>query len=115
MKSSKKMGSIGTPKSELTIDTDLVLDLLQKQHPDLSHLSIQLLDSGWDNVMFRLGNKLSVRLPRREIAASLIENEQTWLPQIANNLTIPVPTPVRIGEPTSQYPWRWSVLPWLTG
>ncbi|MEY2856357.1 MAG: hypothetical protein RLZZ74_666 [Cyanobacteriota bacterium] len=107
------MNSIGTPKSEVTIDTDLVLDLLQKQHPDLSNLPIQLHDSGWDNVMFRLGHKLSVRLPRREIAASL--NEQTWLPQIANNLTIPVPTPYRIGEPTSQYPWRWSVLPWLTG
>jgi aminoglycoside phosphotransferase (APT) family kinase protein len=109
------MGSIGTPKSELIIDTDLVLDLLQKQHPDLSHLSIQLHDSGWDNVMFRLGNRLSVRLPRREIAASLIVNEQTWLPEIANNLTIPVPTPYRIGAPTSQYPWQWSILPWLTG
>jgi aminoglycoside phosphotransferase (APT) family kinase protein len=109
------MNSIGTPKSEVTIDTDLVLDLLQKQHPDLSNLPIQLHDSGWDNVMFRLGHKLSVRLPRREIAASLIKNEQTWLPQIASNLTIPVPTPYRIGEPTSQYPWRWSVLPWLTG
>jgi aminoglycoside phosphotransferase (APT) family kinase protein len=74
-----------------------------------------LFDSGWDNVIFRLGNKLSVRLPRREIAATLIENEQTWLPQIANRLTISVPTPYRIGKPTARYPWRWSVLPWLNG
>jgi aminoglycoside phosphotransferase (APT) family kinase protein len=110
----KRRQAIGTPASEIKIDRDLVLDLLQ-QHPDLIHLPIQLLENGWDNVIFRLGNNLSIRLPRREIAATLIENEQTWLPQIADRLTIPVPTPYRIGQPTARYPWRWSILPWLTG
>jgi aminoglycoside phosphotransferase (APT) family kinase protein len=106
--------SISTPESELKIDTDLVFKLLQ-QYPDLIHLPIQLFDSGWDNVIFRLGDKLSIRLPRRKIAATLIKNEQIWLPQIADKLTIAVPTPYLIGKPTPQYPWRWSVLPWLTG
>ena len=115
MKSNQKLRqAIGTPKSEIKIDTDLVLNLLQ-QHSDLIHLPIQLLENGWDNVIFRLGHELSVRLPRREIAATLIENEQTWLPQIAHRLTIPVPTPYRIGQPTPEYPWRWSILPWRTG
>jgi aminoglycoside phosphotransferase (APT) family kinase protein len=115
MESNKKLRqTIGTPESEIKIDTDLVLNLLQ-QHPDLINLPLQLFDSGWDNVIFRLGNNLSVRLPRRKIAATLIENEQTWLPQIADRLTIPIPTPYRIGKPTVRYPWRWSVLPWLTG
>ena len=114
MKSDKKSGSIGTPISELEIDTVLVSHLL-KQHPDLEHLPIQLLDSGWDNVMYRLGDKLSIRLPRRQAAAKLIEHEQTWLPQIADRLTIPVPVPYRIGQPIANYPWRWSIVPWISG
>jgi aminoglycoside phosphotransferase (APT) family kinase protein len=89
--------------------------LLEEQHPDLAHLPIHLVDAGWDNAMFRLGDQLSVRLPRRKAAATLIENEQTWLPLLASRLPIPVPTPYRLGNPAKGYPWRWSILPWLPG
>ena len=109
------MNLTGTPVSELEIDVTLVYSLLADQHPDLIHLPIHLVDAGWDNAMFRLGDKLSVRLPRRKAAATLIENEQTWLPLLADKLTISVPTPCRIGKPALGYPWRWSVLPWLDG
>ncbi|MDJ0689712.1 MAG: phosphotransferase [Xenococcaceae cyanobacterium MO_188.B32] len=106
---------MGTPSSELEIDVALVYSLLAEQHPDLIHLPIYLVDTGWDNVIFRLGERLSIRLPRRQVAATLIEHEQTWLPQLADRLPIPIPTPYRIGFPTQNYPWRWSVLPWLAG
>ena len=115
MKSDGKSSSIGTPISELEIDAALVYSLLEEQHPDLIHLPIHLVDAGWDNAMFRLGDQLSVRLPRRKAAATLIENEQTWLPLLADRLPIPVPTPHRLGLPAQNYPWRWSVLPWLAG
>lgn len=115
MQSEEQSNSIGTPVAEITIDKNLVYSLLSEQHPDLMHLPIMLVDTGWDNVMFRLGDKLSVRLPRRQLAAKLIENEQTWLPLLAQQLTLPVPIPLRIGQPGQNYPWRWSVLPWLTG
>ncbi|WP_375499463.1 hypothetical protein [uncultured Nostoc sp.] len=81
--SDKKSSSIGTPLSDVEIDITLVYSLLSNQHPNLMHLLIHLVDAGWDNVMFRLGNQLSVRLPRRKAAATLIENEQTWLPVLA--------------------------------
>jgi aminoglycoside phosphotransferase (APT) family kinase protein len=109
------MQSEGTPISEIEINLPLVYSLLEEQHPDLAHLPISLVDAGWDNAMFRLGEHLSVRLPRRKVAAMLIEHEQTWLPQLAPRLTIPVPIPYRIGKPGQGYPWRWSVLPWMTG
>jgi aminoglycoside phosphotransferase (APT) family kinase protein len=109
------MISLGTPISEVEINISLVTSLLEKQHPDLAHLPISLFDAGWDNAMFRLGDELSIRLPRRQVAAKLIENEQTWLPKIASSLPIPVPNPDRIGQPGDNYPWRWSVLPWLKG
>lgn len=104
-----------TPDAEVSIDTILVQRLLHDQHPDLAHLDIALVDVGWDNAMFRLGDRLSVRIPRRQIAAALIEHEQTWLPRIAAQLPIAVPVPYRVGIPALGYPWRWSVLPWLTG
>ena len=44
----------GTPVAELKIDETMVHDLLVAQHPDLAGERLVLLDSGWDNVMFRL-------------------------------------------------------------
>lgn len=114
MSSERKTGLVGTPASELEIDAPLVYSLLAEQHPDLAHLPLHQIDAGWDNVIFRLGDRLSVRLPRRTVAATLIENEQIWLPQLPN-LPIPVPKPYRLGKPAKSYPWRWSILPWLTG
>jgi aminoglycoside phosphotransferase (APT) family kinase protein len=73
------------------------------------------MDTGWDNVMFRLGEQLLIRLPRRHLAATLIKNEQKWLPAIAERLPIAIPVPVRVGHPGRGYPWRWSILPWFEG
>jgi aminoglycoside phosphotransferase (APT) family kinase protein len=106
---------MGTPASDLEIDGNLIYRLLAEQHPDLAHLPIYPVDVGWDNAMFRLGEQFCVRLPRRKAAASLIEHEQTWLPLLAEQLPIPVPVPLRIGTQSQDYPWRWSVLPWLPG
>ncbi len=105
----------GTPASEHTIDVALVRALLAEQHPDLAALEISAAATGWDNAMFRLGETISVRLPRRAVAAVLLENEQRWLPTLAAGLPLPVPAPLRLGAPGCGYPWRWSVLPWLDG
>lgn len=107
--------SHGTPPAAFEIDEALVAALLAEQHPDLAHLSVHALDAGWDNAMFRLGDRLAVRLPRRAVAAPLIVNEQTWLPHIAGRLTLPVPAPLRVGVPGLGYPWCWSVVPWIEG
>jgi len=114
MSSEPIAGAIGTPASEIDIDVSLVHSLLAAQHPDLAHLPLYSVDAGWDNAMFRLGDQLCVRLPRRKIAAPLIEHEQIWLPKLPN-LPISIPIPCRLGHPGQGYPWKWSVLPWLTG
>jgi aminoglycoside phosphotransferase (APT) family kinase protein len=105
----------GTPEAEHAIDAPLVRALLSDQHADLAGQSIRLLAEGWDNAMFRLGDDLLVRLPRRQISAALIVHEQTWLPRLAERLAIPIPAPVRVGLPGRGYPWRWSVVPWIAG
>jgi aminoglycoside phosphotransferase (APT) family kinase protein len=105
----------GTPAPEFDVDVALVHELLSNQHPDLAGLPLEALDAGWDNAMFRLGEHLVVRLPRRAIAAPLIEHEQTWLPMLADRLPIAIPAPERVGRPGCGYPWHWSVVPWLPG
>lgn len=104
-----------TPSADVTIDPELVAGLLADQHPDLAHLPLREMDAGWDNAMFRLGDKLTVRLPRRTVSAPLIAHEQTWLPRVKDQLTLPIPAPVRVGLPGRGYPWAWSVVPWLPG
>jgi aminoglycoside phosphotransferase (APT) family kinase protein len=106
---------IGTPPSEIPIDINLVQQLLTEQFPNLCNLPIQEVDAGWDNSMFRLGENLAVRLPRRQLGVELIGHEQTWLPQLAPQLPLSVPTPLYVGQPNQSYPWRWSIVPWLLG
>ena len=103
------------PPSDFALDAALVERLLADQHPDLAPLPVREVESGWDNKMFRLGDRLAARLPRRALAADLIHREQLWLPQLAERLTLKTPAPVRVGEPGRGYPCRWSVVPWLDG
>ncbi len=107
--------TIGKPAAEIEIDAALVRALLQDQHPDLADLPIEHFAGGWDNAMFRLGDALTVRLPRRQIAAQLVLNEQAWLADLQPLLPIPIPAPLRTGSPAATYPWHWSVLPWFEG
>jgi aminoglycoside phosphotransferase (APT) family kinase protein len=103
------------PPAEAPIDIHLVRALLGEQHPELAGLPLTNADEGWDNRMFRLGEELAVRLPRRPASASLIAHEQRWLPILAPHLPLPVPNPIRVGRPGCGFPWPWSVTRWLPG
>ncbi len=103
------------PHAEVVVDATIVARLLAAQHPDLAELPLSLLGSGWDNVLFRLGDDLLVRVPRRYAAAALVEHEQRWLPELAPRLPVPVPVPVRVGRPGEGFPWHWTVARWLPG
>ncbi|SDK67963.1 Predicted kinase, aminoglycoside phosphotransferase (APT) family [Nonomuraea maritima] len=108
------MVGMDTPAAEVDIDARLVDRLIRAQHPDLA-APLTLVASGWDNVIYRLGTDLSVRLPRREVAVDLIRNEQRWLPVLARHVEVALPTPVRVGEPGEGYPWPWTIAPWFDG
>ncbi len=105
----------GKPEAEIEITEALVRRLLAAQYPELASLPLTVVDSGWDNAIFRLGSGLAVRLPRRAVAAPLLAKEQVWLERLAGRLPIAVPSPVRRGVPGAGYPWPWSVVPWFEG
>jgi aminoglycoside phosphotransferase (APT) family kinase protein len=101
---------------EVPIDESLVRRLLGTQHPHLADLPMEpVRPQGTDNIVFRLGADLSVRLPRKEAAVPSLLVEREWLPQLAPNLPLAVPVPVAAGEPDESYPFPWAVCSWVSG
>ena len=86
---------------ELETDESLVRRLLVAQFPSWAELPIEALPAGGtDNAIYRLGDELSARLPRRgDWAAGSLDKEFEWLPKLAPLLPLPVPTPVARGAP----------------
>jgi aminoglycoside phosphotransferase (APT) family kinase protein len=103
------------PTAEVEVSADLVRRLLADQHPDLARLPVEFLANGWDNELYRVGEGLVARLPRRALGAQIIKNEQRWLPGLAPRLPLPIPYPERTGVPACGYPYSWSVVPYLPG
>jgi aminoglycoside phosphotransferase (APT) family kinase protein len=99
----------------INIDEALVRFLLHEQHPDLAGLELREVPGGWDNKMWRLGEEFAVRLPRTPRASSLLRYEQLWLPALAPRLPLPIPTPVRVGEPSVGFPRIWNIVSWVAG
>lgn len=103
------------PPATMDVTAAAVRRLIRRQRPDLAGLSLLRIANGWDNATFRLGDELAVRLPRRAEAVPLILHEQRYLAGIAGRLPVAVPVPVHAGEPTSDFPWPWSIVPWVHG
>jgi len=86
------------------------------QFPQWASPDVRLVDSGsWDNEVFRLGDELAVRLPRRAMGALQVERQHRWLSLLGPRLPLPIPVPVAEGRPGEGYPWSWSVVPWFAG
>lgn len=102
---------------ELELGEAVVRRLLEAQFPQWAGLEIEALPSGGtDNAIYRLGDELSVRLPRRRTWSSgSLDKEFHWLPVLAPQLPLPVPLPVGRGRPGVGYPHEWAVYRWLDG
>lgn len=111
-----------TPAADIDVDEATVRRLL-RGHPDAVRSGLPDLPlapglEGWDCSMWRLGDDLAVRLPRRAAAAQLIRHEQQVLPAVAERLAptgVQVPSPLVHGAPTPAFPHPWSVVPWIRG
>jgi aminoglycoside phosphotransferase (APT) family kinase protein len=103
------------PEAEFDVSAPLVVALLAAQMPDLARLPARAVGGGWDNTLFRVGEDLVVRLPRRAVADALMVAEQQWLPGLSASLSVPTSAPVRTGRPGCGYPWHWSVSRWIDG
>ncbi|WP_181010591.1 phosphotransferase, partial [Streptomyces sp. FM008] len=104
------------PTESPAIDTPLVRRLVDAQFPHWAHLPLTLLEpAGSDHVIHRLGEGLTVRLPRHAGAVGQARKEAEWLPRLAAHVSLAVPEPAGVGEPAFGYPWPWAVSRWLEG
>jgi aminoglycoside phosphotransferase (APT) family kinase protein len=101
---------------EVEIDVSLVRRLLAGQFPQWAELPLERVPSaGTDNALYRLGDDMVVRLPRRQRTAETLAKERRWLPRLAPHLPVAVPRPLAEGAPAEGYPFTWSVYAWLEG
>jgi len=102
---------------EMDTDVSLVGRLLAAQFPQWAGLPIeQVRSAGTDNAIYRLGDDMAVRLPRRPgPSTGQVDKEHEWLPRLAPFLPLAIPVPLAKGKPGEGYPWHWSVCRWLEG
>ena len=110
------MGRLKMHRGEIDTDIALVRRLLSAQYPHWADLPIALVDSyGTDHDIYRVGERLAVRLPRIAWAAGQAAKEAEWLPKLAPHLPLAVPVQLQRGSPAEGYPFEWSVYEWLPG
>jgi aminoglycoside phosphotransferase (APT) family kinase protein len=98
------------------ITPELAAQLVSAQFPHWAGLPVRPVElAGWDNITFRLGQDMSVRLPSGAVYSPQVDKEHQWLPKLARQVPLPIPEPVGRGVPDFGYPWPWSVYRWLNG
>jgi len=101
---------------EVDIDSSLVARLLAEQFPQWAGAPVQVVtSSGTDNVTFRVGADLAVRLPRTSGTQGQVEKDLTWMPRLSPHLPLSIPEPLALGAPSAEYPFSWGVYRWLEG
>lgn len=101
---------------ELDVSEALVRRLVAEQFPRWAGLPVaEVPSAGTDNAMYRLGDDMVVRLPRRPGGGRQVDEEQRRLPLLAPRLPLAVPVPLGRGAPAPGYGQPWSVLRWLGG
>ena len=103
-------------EDEIDIDEGLVRELLSDQFSKWSAMPLMpVASTGTDNMIYRLGTHMAVRLPRIAGAAAQAATDQIWLPRLAPALPLAIPRPLALGSPARGYPCQWSVYDWLEG
>lgn len=105
----------GLPPAEVSISADLVQDLIRTQAPRWADEKISFVATGWDNEVYRLGDDLIIRLPRRGLGDSIGYSERKWLPKLAAETGLDITTEIFHGTPTATYPFTFSVTRYVPG
>ncbi len=101
---------------EVEVPQALVAELVRTRFPDWAGLRLTALrGTGTVNAVFRLGEDLLVRLPRRPGEAARLPAELAATRELFGRTRFPTPEVVAVGEPAAGYPFGWSVLRWIPG
>ncbi len=113
---SRRRQGMMTDMEEAQPSSSVVRCLLRTQFPGWGDLPITAVQpGGWDNITYRLGETMSVRLPSDDPYVAQVDKEHHWLPVLAEHLPLKIPQPLTRGDPDCGYPWPWSIYRWLEG
>ena len=84
-------------KQTIKINEEIASQVISDQH-NIKIDSIDLLDSGWDNVVYLVNRHYIFRFPRREFGLDCIANEITLLPFIKEHVSFSLSSPTWIGK-----------------
>lgn len=98
------------------ITTKLARKLILEQFPEYGSLPITSVErQGHDNRSFRLGDEMLIRMPTDEQYALKVAKEQDLLPKLSSHLRVDIPAPIKMGHPSVNYPYHFSIYKWLEG
>lgn len=100
---------------EVVVDAERARALIGRRFPEFGASRLRRLGQGWDNAAYLVDERAVFRFPQRGIAAPLVATEVAVLPLLAPHLPLAIPDPRWIGEPQSDYPWRFAGYPLLPG
>jgi aminoglycoside phosphotransferase (APT) family kinase protein len=104
------------PRTEVDLDVAAVRRLIATCFPDYAELPVtELAAPGTQNIMYRLGRDLCIRLPRRQRVVRRLEKELRWLPAISRRSPLEVPAPVASADASGAYPMPWAIYRWIDG
>lgn len=94
----------------------MVRTLVTEQFPQWAELPIRPVEvQGWDNRTFRLGDRMTVRLPSADgYVAGLVREEQT-IAILGSSFRVAIPRVVATGAPSAVFNRPWSVRQWIEG
>jgi aminoglycoside phosphotransferase (APT) family kinase protein len=103
-------------EKSIILNPNLARKLIAEQFPEYSNLPITDVEKqGHDNRTYRLGDHMLIRMPTSADYALNVPKEQELLLQLANRLSFNIPAPIKIGKPSADYPYPFSIYKWLSG
>ncbi len=102
-------------ESDSEIDASQARALIAAHFPDLAALAVTRLSAGWDNVVYRVGEELVFRFPRREMGAQLLTHELRILPALEHALPCPIPEVKHVAAASPAFGWPFAGYRYLPG
>jgi aminoglycoside phosphotransferase (APT) family kinase protein len=100
----------------LDITPQLARKIIAIQFLEYADLNVtEVEQQGHGNRTYRVGDDMLIRMPTAESYVLKVSKEQELLPKLAKHLNIAIPTPIKMGVPSDDYPYPFSIYEWLDG
>ncbi|ALV30589.1 aminoglycoside phosphotransferase family protein [Pannonibacter phragmitetus] len=100
---------------DLPVTDALIHALLTQQAPQWAHLPVsRVASAGTDNALYRIGEDLVLRIPRRRSAVELVTKELDWLPHLAP-LPLTIPRLRTRGHAGPEMGCEFGIFDWMEG